>query len=62
MLPPDFACMAADCMAVVVVVMHANWALCLVAVAINAAIDIEPPACVFYVKDMGRRCDKCYSL
>ena len=39
MLPPDFACMVADCMVVVVVVMHANWALCLVVVAINAAIE-----------------------
>ena len=39
MLPPDFACMVADCMVVVVVVMHANWTLCLVVVAINAAIE-----------------------
>ena len=38
-LPPVFARMAADCMVVVVVVMHANWALCLVVVAINAAIE-----------------------
>ena len=38
-LPPDFACMVADRMVVVVVVMHANWALCLVVVAINAAIE-----------------------
>ena len=39
--PPDFACMVADGMVVVVVVMHANWVLCLVVVAINAVI--EPP-------------------
>ena len=38
-LPPNFACMVADCMVAVVVVMHANWALCLVVVAINAAIE-----------------------
>ena len=37
MLPPDFARMAAGCMAVVVVAMHTNLALCLVVVAINAA-------------------------
>ena len=44
MLPPDFACMAADCMVVVVMAMHANWVLCLVVVVINAAI--EPPRVV----------------
>ena len=38
-LPPVFARMAADCMVVVVVVMHANWALCLVVVAIDATIE-----------------------
>ena len=31
--------MVVDCMVVVVVVMHANWALCLVVVAIDATIE-----------------------
>ena len=38
-LLPDFACMVADCMVVVVVVMHANWALCLVVVVWTLSLD-----------------------
>ena len=44
--------MAADCVVVVVVVMHTNWADCLVVVAINAAIK-PPPARPTPVIGMG---------